>query len=202
MATEIHGTPKQSLGARFTELVVKLNALLGNAELPEEIRGNFMRQAMEGVTVAGFMFLNQCRSLKTLEYLEGVFGFLDQSAADFRDALLTAYRHNDFEIDMLVSAAWLGEHEANTIDVEIHAPLFLRLEKMAVSWGYTDLAVCCCKYRSTILNEYGSDKQGALDVIEQGMTEYGETNSELVREKPRCSFFLAIMLPVSLWPIC
>jgi len=181
-------SPKQSLGAKFTDIVVKLNALLGDNDLPDEIRENFARQEMEGITVAGFMFLNQCRGLKTLGDLEGVFGFLHQNQSDFRDTLLKAYRHNDFEIDMLVSSAWLAEHAADTIDATVHAPLFQRLEEMAQSWGYADLAVCCCKYQSTILNEYGSDKQGALDVIERGLTEYGDTNSVLVREKAKVLF--------------
>ncbi|WP_299627808.1 hypothetical protein [uncultured Tateyamaria sp.] len=181
-------TPKQSLGAKFTDIIVKLDALLADNNLPSEIRESFIKQEMDGVTVAGFMFLNQCRSLKTLDDLEGVFGFLHQCSADFRDTLLKAYRHNDFEIDMLVSTAWLAEHEADTIEAKVHAPLFQRLEEMAISWGYVDLAVCCCKYQSTILNEYGSDKQGALDAIERGLTEYGETNSELVREKAKVLF--------------
>ena len=181
-------TPKQSLGAKFTDIIVKLDALLGDNDLPDKIRENFIKQEMEGVPVTGFMFLNQCRGLKTLADIEGVFGFLHQSSADFRDTLLKANRHNDFAIDMLVSAAWLAEHQADTIDATMHAPLFRRLEEMAISWGYVDLAVCCCKYQSTILNEYGSDKQSALDVIKRGLTEYGETNSELVREKAKVLF--------------
>lgn len=56
---------------------------------------------------------------------------------------------------------------------------------MAKSWGDHDLAVCCCKYQAIILNEYGSDKNGALTELDRGLAEYGETNSELIRAKAK-----------------
>ena len=179
--------PKQSLGGRFVRLIANFNDLLIGKQLgiSEDIKRHLALQKTEGVDVASFMFQNHCECLKTLSDLENVFEFLDQSHADFRDMLLTAYRHKDFDIGMLVSCAWQGEQETETINTNAHSALFLRLERMASSWGYLDLAAYCCKYQSTILNEYGSDKQGALDIIERGLAEYGATNSGLVLEKAK-----------------
>ena len=177
--------PKQSLGGRFVRLIANFNDFLIGKQLgiSEDIKRHLALQRKDGVDVASFMFQNHCECLKTLNDIEYVFEFLDQSQANFRDKLIAAYRHKDMDIGMLVSSAWLGEQETETIDANAHAALFLRLEKMASSWGYFDLAAYCCKYQATILNEYGSDKQGALDIIERGLVEYGATNSGLVREK-------------------
>ncbi len=179
--------PKQNLGSTFIALISKFDELLCDSSLdvPNEIVNSFSEQKTDGVTVTGFMFLNQCNALRKLDDLERVFNFLDQSRAKFRDMLLKTYRHNGYEMDILVLGAWLGEHDENTIDADVHTNLFARLEAMAKKWGYSDLAVCCCKYQATILNEYGSDKDGALKVLDYGMTKYGATNSELIRAKAK-----------------
>ena len=86
---------------------------------------------------------------------------------------------------MLVTGAWLSEHEENTIDPSAHSEVFARLEEQAIRWNQPELAVCCRKYRAIILDEYGNDKSGALTVLEEGLSIFGKTNSELVREKAR-----------------
>ncbi|WP_323778856.1 hypothetical protein, partial [Leisingera sp.] len=101
----------------------------------------------EGVTAIGFMFLNQARQLSKIDDLHRVYDFLDRAPSDLRSKLLAPFRHDDFEVDMLVTGAWLREHDNGTIDSQVHSATFRRLEEQAVNWAETDLAVCCRKYQ-------------------------------------------------------
>lgn len=140
---------------------------------------------MDGVPIVGFMFLNQARQIKLINELPLAFEFLNSCEQEFRQKLLKPYSNPDFDVDMLVSGAWLKEHEANTIDPPSHSNVFAQLEEFAKSWGHTGLAVCCRKYRAIIIDEYGDDKDKALVVLDEGLKLYGETNSELVRAKAK-----------------
>ena len=130
------------------------------------------------------MFLNQVHQLSKIEDLSTVFDFLDSSSPNLRSRLLAPFG-NDFHIDVVVTGAWLGEHNNNTIDPHAHSAIFSRLEKQAVSWNHANLAVCCRKYQAIILDEYGGDKESALALLDEGLMIYGATNSELVRAKAK-----------------
>jgi hypothetical protein len=180
-------TPKFGALPNFWDLVHKLDVLLENQErhLPPELLGEVIAQEMDGVPVVGFMFLNQVRQIKLINELLPAFGFLNSCGQELRQKLLKLFSNPDFDVDMLVMGAWLKEHEANTIDPPSHSEVFARLEEFAKSWGHTDLAVCCRKYRAIIIDEYGDDKDQAMAVLDAGLELYGETNSELVRAKAK-----------------
>lgn len=171
----------------FWDLVRKLDVLLENQgkHFPLELSGEVIRREMDGVPVIGFMFLNQVRQLKLISDLLPAFEFLNLCGEELRYKLLKPFMNPDFDVDMLVSGAWLSEHEANTIDSPSHSDVFAQLEKFAKLWGHTDLAVCCRKYRAIIIDEYGGNKDKALTILDEGLELYGETNSEFVRAKAR-----------------
>ena len=180
-------TPKFGALPNFWDLVRRLDVLLENQDkqLPPELLGEVVAQEMDGVPVVGFMFINQARQIKLINELLITFEFLDSCGRELRQKLLKPYSTPEFDVDMLVSGAWLSEHEANTIDPPSHSDVFTRLEEYAKSWDHTDLAVCCRKYRVIIIDEYGGDKNQALAVLDEGLELYGETNSELVRAKAK-----------------
>ena len=180
-------TPKFGAFPNFWGLVRKLDALLENQDkgLPPELLGAVVGHEMDGVPIVGFMFLNQSRQIKLINELLPAFEFLNSCGEELRQKLLKPYGKPDFDVDMLVSGAWLSEHDANTIDPPSHSDVFSRLEEFAKSWGHTDLTVCCRKYRAIIIDEYGDDKNLALEVLDEGLELYGETNSELVRAKAK-----------------
>jgi hypothetical protein len=152
-------TPKFGALPNFWNLVRKLDILLENQDkyLPPKLLGEVFVREMDGVPVVGFMFLNQARQIKLINELLPTFEFLDSCGQELRQKLLKPYSNPDFDVDMLVAGAWLREHEANTIDPPSHSDVFARLEEFAKSWGHTDLAVCCRKYRVIIIDEYGGD---------------------------------------------
>lgn len=131
------------------------------------------------------MFLNQVRQIKSIDELLVTFEFINSCAQELRQKLLKTYVNPDYDIDLLVMGAWLKEHEANTIDPRHHSEVFVQLEEFAKSWAYQDLAVCCRKYRVIIIDEYGGEKDKAMEVLDEGLRLYGETNSELVRAKAK-----------------
>lgn len=178
-------TSKAGLGVNFTEVVRELDNLLEGELLSPDVLEGTRKIEEEGVTAIGFMFMNQARQLGKIEDLRAVFGFLDNASPEFRARLLAPFSHDDFDVDMLVSGAWLREHERETIDPVAHSRTFAQLEDLATRWGETDLAVCCRKYQAVILDEYGSDKEGALAVLDDGLSKFGQTNSELVRAKAK-----------------
>ncbi|GAA6194018.1 hypothetical protein [Phaeobacter sp. NW0010-22] len=178
-------TSKAGLSASFTDVVLQLDRILESDLLPVDMLQGARSFEEEGVTAIGFMFMNQARQLKKIQDLRCVFDFLDSASPKFRSRLLAPFTHDDFEVDMLVSGAWLREHDNETIDSPVHSAIFARLEGQASSWGETDLAVCCRKYQAIILDEYGSDKEGALLILDEGLSKFGQTNSELVRAKAK-----------------
>lgn len=180
-------TSKAGLGANFVGVIRKLDQILQNENraLPAEVQeglGNFQEK---GISPIGFMFLNQVAQLSKIQDLPTVFDFLDSLSPDLRSRLLVPFGSDDFQIDMLVTGAWLSEHNNNTIDPHVHSAIFSRLEKQAVDWNHADLAVCCRKYQAIILDEYGDAKESAQALLDEGLTIYGETNSELVRAKAK-----------------
>jgi len=180
-------TPKYGAIPNFCDLIRKLDVLLENQDkhLPPELSGKVALRELDGVSVVGFLFLNQARQIKLINELLPTFEFLNSCRQELRQKLLKPYSNHDYDVDMLVSGAWLKEHEANTIDPPSHSDVFAKLEEFANSWGHTPLAVCCRKYRAIIIDEYGGDKDQALSVLDEGLELYGETNSELVRAKAR-----------------
>ena len=180
-------TSKAGIGTSFVGVIREIDHVLQNENgaLPSEALVGLGMRGEESDTPVGFMFLNQVHQLTKIEELPIVFDFLDSSPPELRARLLAPFGNDDFEIDMLVAGAWLCEHKKHTIDPPAHSAIFARLERQAVGWNHTDLAVCCRKYLAIILDEYGNDKEGALTILDEGLTIYGQTNSELVRAKAK-----------------
>lgn len=180
-------TSKGGMGTSFTGVICKLHQLLKNEKqvLPSEALEGMNTLENEGITTLGFMFVNQARQLSKIEEISCVFDFLDKLSPELRSRLLAPFDREDFAVDMLLAGAWLSEHKQNTIDPIAHSTVFARLEEQAVRWNRVDLAVCCRKYLAIILDEYGNDKDGALAFLEDGLSKFGQTNSELVRAKAK-----------------
>ena len=178
-------TSKAGLGTGFIEVLSTCNLILEDDTLPIELIRPLWDFETDGIPVIGLMFAKQVQQLQKIDDLRSVFDFLDNASTDFRSKLLKPFSQDDFEVDMLVASAWLREQHEGTIDSPVHSATFAKLERQAVNWGETDLAVCCRKYQAMILDEYGRDKEGALAVLDSGLSEFGETNSELVRAKAK-----------------
>ena len=177
-------TSKAGMGTSFIDVIRELDQLLENENcvLPSEALGGIKELENGGITAIGLMFVNQARQLSKIKELPAVFDFLENYSSGLRSRLLAPLDH---DVDMLVTGAWLNEYNENTIDPSAHSAVFARLEKQAVRWNQTDLAVCCRKFQAIILDEYGNDKNSALAVLEEGLSMLGQTNSELVRAKAK-----------------
>ncbi len=180
-------TSKAGIGTSFIDIIRELDQLLENENdvLPSEALEGVKKLEKKGISSIGIMFFNQTRQLTKIEELTVVFNFLDNCSSDLRSKLFSPFDHNDYDADMIVTGAWLSEDKANSIDSSAHSAVFALLEEQAIRWNQTDLAVCCRKFRAIILDEYGSDKTIALTVLDEGLSIFGETNSELVRAKAK-----------------
>ncbi|MDE0158326.1 MAG: hypothetical protein OXI88_07480 [Gammaproteobacteria bacterium] len=180
-------TSKAGMGTSFIDIIRELDQLLENENsvLPSEALAGIKELEKRGVTATGLMFVKQVGQLSKIKELPAVFDFLESSSLELRSRLLAYLDRDGFDVDMLVTGAWLNEHKENTIDSSAHSAVFARLEKQALRWNQTDLAVCCRKFQAIILDEYGNDKNSALAVLEEGLSMFGQTNSELVRAKAK-----------------
>lgn len=173
---------------QFWETVQKLDALFKNQDgsLPSEVIGEISQRSTSGQAV-GFMFLFQARQLRRIDELVSAFDFLESCDEGFRAKIFEPYDTPELlvDIDLLISGAWLKEHDANTIDPIAHAAAYAHMEHLAIGWGRRDLAVACRKYEAIILDEYGNDKDAALSLLDKGLDAYGSTNSELIRAKAK-----------------
>ncbi|MCR9057154.1 MAG: hypothetical protein NXI02_07460, partial [Rhodobacteraceae bacterium] len=172
----------------FLNVLQKLDAIWENQNeaLPDEFL-SARSQFGDIPTVVGFMFLNQVRQTKKIVDLLATFRSLDTCAERFRGKIFQIYDGPELpvDIDMFISGAWLREHSANTIDSASHASAYAQMENLANKWDRKDLAIACRKYQAIILDEYGNNKETALGILENGLTEYGQTNSELIRAKAK-----------------
>ena len=180
-------TSKAGMGTSFIGVIRELDQLLDNENcvLPSEALGGIKELEKGGITAIGLMFVNQARQLSKINELPAVFDFLESSSSELRSRLLAPLGRDDFDVDMLVTGAWLNEYNENTIDPSAHSAVFARLEKQAIRWNQTDLAVSCRKFQAIILDEYGNDKNSALAVLEEGLSMFGQINSELMRAKAK-----------------
>ena len=178
---------KTGIGTKFLTIVSYLDEQLkeNGGVLPTEICKLFSEPAKDGVTAIGVMFINQTLQLSRIDYLIEVFAFLDGMTQERRKKYLALLWHDDFEVDLIVSGAFLHEDREKTVDPDYHYSIFVRLENSAVNWKYTDLAACCRKYQAVIQDEYGNDKARALAILDEGFKKYGATNSVLVRAKAK-----------------
>ncbi|NKN34881.1 hypothetical protein HFC70_00775 [Agrobacterium sp. a22-2] len=172
----------------FIEILQELNSLFENQDrnLPTEFLEG-IAEFSDITTTIGFMFLNQIRQTKQISDLLSTFKALDACSEDFRVKIFQIYGVSELpvDIDMLISGAWLREHDTETIDSIAHTSAYSQMENLANRWNRKDLAVACRKYQAIILDEYGNDKEAALDVLEGGLKQYGPTNSELIRAKAK-----------------
>jgi phosphoribosyl-ATP pyrophosphohydrolase len=179
---------KSVLGSDFLGIISKLGRILENKDsiLPEEaVEGLRELKNKEGVDPVSFLFVNQTRQLARIVDLVPVFDFLDSASSEYRAKLLETFDNDDFSIDLMVAGAWLNEHEKGTIDPNEHCRIYGLLEQKAAGWGRNDLAVSCRKYWAVILDEYGNDANSAIEVLDEGLGIYGQTNYELVRAKAK-----------------
>lgn len=172
---------------KFLEIIAELDELLENknSSLPSELMEIASLREIEGIPNVAFMFLNQMRQVKLINELLPAFEFLNSCEKAFREKLLKPFSLPDFGVDYLVSSPWLNENKLNTIDPVNHSLVFKNLEEIARGWPRIDLAVCCRRIRAVIIDEDGGDKDGAIEVINEAMMLYGETNSVLVRAKAK-----------------
>ena len=180
-------TSKAGMGTSFTDIIRELDQLLEDEKcvLPSEALEIMKKSEKDGITPIGMMFLNQVRQLTKIGELPAVFNFLDNSSSELRSKLFAPFGHDNIDVDMLVAGAFISEYKENTIDPSVHSAVFERLEEQAIRWNQSDLAVCCRKYQAMVLDEYGNDKNSALAVLEEGLSIFGKTNSELVRAKAK-----------------
>ena len=180
-------TSKARLGVKFTDILSEVVQLIEdkNTKMPPEILKDIEETKINGITAIGAMFANQVYQLSKIEDLIAVFDFLDRSTPEQRERFLAPFDRERIGADMLVSRAWLYEHENESIDSVAHSRVFAGLEEQAAGWKNTDIAVCCRKFRAVILDEYGDDATGALEILEEGLDLYGLENFELLREKAR-----------------
>ncbi len=180
-------TSKAGMGTSFTGIIRELDQLLEDEKcvLPSEALEIMKKFEKDGITPIGIMFLNQARQLTKIGELPAVFNFLDNSSSELRSKLFAPFGHDNVDVDMLVAGAFISEYKENTIDPSVHSAVFERLEEQAIRWNQSDLAVCCRKYQAMVLDEYGNDKNSALAVLEEGLSIFGKTNSELVRAKAK-----------------
>jgi hypothetical protein len=173
---------------QFWEILQELDALFENQDhdLPDNFV-NGMNQRADVATTISFMFLNQARQLRRISDLVSVLEVLDACGDKFRAKVFKSYDIPELsvDVDMLISGAWLKEHDAKTINPSVHSSAYAHMEDLANGWGRQDLAVGCRKYRAIILDEYGNDKEAALSVLDEGLRIYGLTNSELIRAKAK-----------------
>lgn len=179
--------PAETTTPDFLKLVEKVFVILSDSRslIPAEIRWNDLLSSTPGASVVSFAFMLQLNGLRRMDDLLEVFEFVSGASADLRKELLDALDTAEFDADMFVRSAWLGEDTAGTIDPSKHSELLEKLEKISSTWPRIEVAIITRKYRAIILDEYGNQAEEALKVLDDGLRIYGSANPELMRAKAK-----------------
>ena len=180
-------SPKFGALPRFWEMIDELDKFFRDEaeELPAAIRNGFAGNNSAETRPDSFMLVSQASMLRRISDLLDLFRYLANCSEDRRNILLSVFAKPEFDIDMLVTGAWMSEHKAETIDATAHAEVFRVLEQVSRDWTPVGIAVSCRKYRAIIIDEYGGERKDALAVLDEGLEVYGVTNSELIRAKAK-----------------
>ena len=126
------------------------------------------------MSALGLMLIMHLQALTKIEETLSLFEEINVAPVQLREQLLAPIPEPDLSADMYLSAAWLKEHAAGTIDPVPHQEAYGRIAELARGWGQMELAIAAVKYRAVVMDEYGDDAASALRVITEARSWAGD----------------------------
>ncbi len=152
----------------WLELINRFRRLLiSDKELAKRMEGGEKFPGSEHLSTLGCFLITGLSRMPSVKSLEEFFLKLDRLSANDRGQLLSEFHQDNSDYDLIVSGAWLTEHEAGAVDWLNNEKYYLRMAEMAMAWGQPILAAYCHKARAVMIDEYGNQPILALTALDE-----------------------------------
>lgn len=118
------------------------------------------------------MFIVRASALKSVEELVELIDALEQQPKAARDRYLSAAARTNQCLHLIVAASWLAEAKQSGFDALAAAAVYHKLSETQSAADNPDLAVELLCAEAIMLDEYGDDKDGALEVLRVAQEAY------------------------------
>jgi tetratricopeptide (TPR) repeat protein len=130
------------------------------------------------------MFIVRASALKSIEELAELIEVLEQQPQAVRDRYLGAAARTNPSLHLIVAASWLTEAKRSGFDAKAAAATYRTLSQTKSAKDNPDLAVELLCAEAIMLDEYGDDKDGALEVLRVAQDAY-PNNYRLNRQRQK-----------------
>ena len=161
------------LHGQWFDLLLRFDDISSTQPLWQEAEKSAASASPTGLGVLGMLFTTQCTGIRSVAELEELFRRLEQLDAPRRDRLLSATASLPGGYLMLVSRAWMAEHEDGAINWLDAASRYLRMAQQANGWGNRALALRCFTARGVMFDEYGHDPDDAMSALDDAVLTLG-----------------------------
>jgi hypothetical protein len=154
----------------LTELSELLEDKNGVAAMMREIyddTGN-----LHGCSFTQALFVHFATALRSIDDLKDLLEQLAILSPGQRDGFLTALQQPEIGVSLLVSSAWLAEHEKGPIDGNKAAAQFAQLIDIADGWKNQELTTELHYTQAVMLDEYARNSDDALSVIDKAALKF------------------------------
>jgi hypothetical protein len=151
----------------WIDLLLEYHELLAQSQdIYEDDGSGAPRKSLEGLGL-GLMFVVQCLGLQQVSALSYLFDRLDGLDRNTRDTIFAAVDEVPGDSSLMLTRAWLGEAESDTLVWNDAASRFARMAGQAAAWGRRELALRCHTAGSVMADEYGNEPKTALAMLDE-----------------------------------
>ncbi|WP_457095969.1 tetratricopeptide repeat protein [Lysobacter sp. P5_B9] len=157
----------------WVELLLRFHAIATGNEFSRRLLANLEAKPGMGSSTVGVLFAIGGSNLASVAKLEHVFAQLDEIGPEQRAMLLRPIEEHTSDFSVLINSPWVAEQD-NGLNALDAAERYRRMAAQTSSWGFRSLTIQCWIARAVMLDEYASDFEGALKVLDDAVIENGE----------------------------
>ena len=142
-----------------------LQGLITNVESSIDVAGSNFLSILFSIGSAG---------IASVDRLEHVINDLDEFDVNERILLLTPIHRNFSDYSLFINGPWATQRHCKDFDAADAAVRYRRMAKKTQNWGIRSLSLQCSVAEAVMLDEYQSNREGALAVLEAAATTQGD----------------------------
>jgi len=146
---------------------------------------------LAGLSMAQALFSIRASNVTGLSDLDNLIAALETLDDQKRADLFTALRDTTVQLaDLLIGGAWSRDASKGHLDVLQGVTVMKKAVSLARKWNVTELACAAYVAMSVIYDEYGSDSNSALQVLQEASDDGLDSEPRILNQKAKVFFGL------------
>jgi tetratricopeptide (TPR) repeat protein len=179
--------------------IIMLSRLMDLREIDEEIDKlwrNFENAQQPGAPLAGLstaqvFFTIRATNITGISDLDSLLAELEALDVQKRSHLLAALKDTTVQLaDILIGGAWWRDATKGHLDVLQGVTVLKKAVTFGQKWNVTELACAAYVAMSVLYDEYGSDSDSALQVLQEASDEGLDSDPRILNQKAKVFFGL------------